>query len=114
MDAIELAKASFVELDGPRGQLDCIFWLEVIVDLKEEREDLILSVAFELFYEVVGLVATWSRSLVLRFVLHPFLRWVSPKWYFFRLYGPGILQNFDQFHNFILYACAWFCFVSTA
>ena len=40
MDAIELAEASFVELDGPRGQLDCIFRLEVIVDLKEEREDL--------------------------------------------------------------------------
>ena len=64
MDAIELAKASFVELDGPRGQLDCIFWLEVIVDLKEEREDLkILTVEFELISRGYGyLVEVFGSS----------------------------------------------------
>ena len=36
------------------------------------------------------LFLTWSKSLVLLLTLHPFFRWVSPAWYFFRLYGPPI------------------------
>ena len=36
MDAIELAETGFVEFDGACGELDCVFWLEVGINLEED------------------------------------------------------------------------------
>ena len=36
MDAVKLAEAGFVELDGARGEFDGVFRLQVVIDLKKD------------------------------------------------------------------------------